>query len=364
MTVALWARGPQSAGRTSGRGARPGDRGQGEEKSMRRQSLAACLLLPLIACGGPASEPAADTATPNVPAATTTIALPEALTFPEGIAHDSSAGVIYTASAENGAVARIEAANGSAEIVVPPGTLVPAGSTTFPGPLGMTAADGRLWVAGGLTGTVWVLDSSDGQVLKESTVPTAPRSLLNDVAIAGDAAYITDTFVPTLWRMSIDGDTIGDPEPWLDLSGSAIEYADGPNLNGIVATPDGASLIVVQMNVGRLFRIDIETQTITPIEVAGADLTTADGLALDGDILYVVRQGAGEVATVRLDEDLAGGTVVARFTENLSWPATAAVIGDELVVVNTQFNTRGSEPSTTERPFTLLRIPVARLGVD
>src|SRR5690606_20065339 len=109
MTVALWARGPQSAGRTSGRGARPGDRGQGEEKSMRRQSLAACLLLPLLACGGPASEPAADTATPNVPAATTTIALPEALTFPEGIAHDSSAGVIYTASAENGAVARIEA---------------------------------------------------------------------------------------------------------------------------------------------------------------------------------------------------------------------------------------------------------------
>jgi Cu-Zn family superoxide dismutase len=331
---------------------------------MRRQSLAACLLLPLIACGGSAPESTADSATPAAPAAPTTVALPEAVSFPEGIAYDASAGVLYTASAENGAVARIDAEAGTTAVVVPGGTIVPADSTVFPGPLGMTVADDRLWVAGGLTGTVTVLNTSDWSIVKQVTVPTAPKSLLNDVAIAGGAAFITDTFVPTLWRMPIQGDTIGDPEPWLDLSGSAIEYGDGPNLNGIVATPDGESLIVVQMNVGRLFRIDVETKAIAQIDVAGADLTTGDGLALDGDILYVVRQGAGEVATVRLNQDLTGGTVVSRFSEGLAWPATAAVVGDELVVVNTQFNTRGSEPSTTRRPFTLLRIPASRLGAD
>ena len=93
---------------------------------------------------------------------------------------------------------------------------------------------------------------------------------------------------------------IGDLEPWLDFTGTALQYDEGANLNGIAALPDGQSLIVVQMGKGLLFRIDLKTKKVSPIDTAGADLTGADGLVLDGHTLYVVRQTAVEIATVSL----------------------------------------------------------------
>lgn len=321
-------------------------------------SATVLLVVSMAACGGepPPPPPAA------APAEPVAIALPASVTFPEGIAYDAASGALYTASAADGAVARIDAASGAADIITPGGTLVPAGSTTFPGPLGLSLDDAnRLWIAGGNTGRIWVVDAASGAVVKDAPVATAGRSLLNDVALAGGAAYITDTFVPTLWRVAADGEAIGNPEPWLDLTGSPIEYADGPNLNGIAVTPDGQTLIVVHMGKGLLFAIDIATKAITPIDTGGADLTGADGLVLDGSTLYVVRQTAVEIATVRLSADRSTGTVVARYQHSgLAWPATAVRVGDDLVVVNTQFNTRGDNSATL--PFTLLRVPVARLG--
>jgi Cu-Zn family superoxide dismutase len=314
------------------------------------------------ACGGssnPAPEPAP--APPAAVAAPTTIALPDTVAFPEGVAYDAAANALYTASAQDGTVVRVDAASGASQIITPAGTLLPAGSTTFPGPLGMTVDGNRLWIAGGFTGKMWAVSTTDGAVLKEATVPTAPRSLINDVVVVGSAAYFTDTFVPTLWRISLQGGAIGEPEPWLDLQGTAIDYAgDGPKLNGITATADGQSLVVVHMGQGRLFKIDIASKAIAAIDTAGEDLTGADGLVLDGHTLYVVRQTANQIATLTTAHDLSSATVVARFSDGLAWPATAARVGDNLVVVNTQFNTR--EGNTTTRPFTLLRVPVARLA--
>lgn len=320
---------------------------------------AASFALFVAGCGSSTPPPAP----PAEHAAPSAIELPASVSFPEGIAYDAAAGALYTASAADGAVVRVNAATGEAETVTPAGTLLPAGDTTFPGPLGMTVDDAkRLWVAGGFTGKVWVIDTANGTVVKTATVPTAPRSLINDVRVVGNAAYLTDTFVPTLWRVAIDGTTIGDPEPWLDLQGTAIDYTvEGPKLNGIAATPDGQSLIVVHMDQGRLFKIDIASKAISPIDTAGADLRNADGLVLDGHTLYVVRQADSEVAAVTLNHDLSAGTVASRFTnDGLAFPATAVKVGDDLVVVNTQFNTRADQ--TQKTPFTLLRVPVARLA--
>jgi sugar lactone lactonase YvrE len=316
-------------------------------------TLSLIALLPLIGCG---PAPAAEAPAPPSP---TRLDLPATVSFPEGIAYDAAAGALYTASAEDGAVIRITAATGEAVVVAPAGRLMPAGGTTFPGPLGMEVdSSDRLWIAGGFTGKVWIVDTGDGAVVKDLMVPTTPKSLINDVAIVGSTGYFTDTFVPTLWRLAVDGNTI---EPWLDLSGTTIEYgADGPNLNGITVTPDGRTLIVVHMGKGLLFKIDIATKAISPIDTSGADLTTADGLVLDGDTLYVIRQGAQEIVTLRVDAALTRATVVSRFTEGLAWPATAARVGNDLVVVNTQFNTRDAKAAV--RPFTLLRVPVSRLS--
>ena len=335
---------------------------EGESFAMSRRTLSTMslmALLPVMGCGSPASPLVVEA---PAPAATTRIELPTTVTFPEGVAYDAAGSALYTASAEDGTVIRVSASTGEATVVTPAGRLMPAGATTFPGPLGMEV-DGsrRLWIAGGFTGKVWVVNTVDGVLLKDVTVPTAPKSLINDVAIVGSTGYFTDTFVPTLWRLSAEGGAFGSIEPWLDLSGTAIEYgAEGPNLNGITVTPDGRTLIVVHMGKGLLFKIDVSTKAIAPIDTAGADLTTADGLVLDGETLYVIRQGAQEVVTLRLNAALTTGTVVSRFTEGLAWPATAAKVGDDLVVVNTQFNTRGG--TTTTRPFTLLRVPVSRLS--
>lgn len=326
----------------------------------RRTSVfvVASFALVCAGCGGSTPPPP-----PAEPAAPSALELPASVSFPEGVAYDAAANALYTASAADGVVVRVDAATGASDTVTPAGTLLPAGDTTFPGPLGMTVDDAkRLWVSGGFTGKVWVIDTTNGTVVKTATVPTAPRSLINDVVVAGNAAYLTDTFVPTLWRVPIDGNTIGEPEPWLDLQGTAIDYtAEGAKLNGIAATPDGQTLIVVHMGQGRLFKIDVASKAITPIETAGADLTGADGLVLDGRTLYVVRQPVSEVATVALNSDLSAGTVTSRFSnEGLTWPATAVKVGDDLIVVNTQFNTYGDK--TQKTPFTLLRVPTARLA--
>jgi hypothetical protein len=89
----------------------------------------------------------------------------------------------------------------------------------------------------------------------------------------------------------------------------------------------------------------------------------ANGMALtaDGRTLYVVRQGEQEIATVQLSEDYTKGRVVSRFKDPaLAWPATAAKVGDRLLVVNSQFNQR--QAGTAQTPFTVLAVPLSRLG--
>src|SRR5690606_30121794 len=219
---------------------------------------------------------------------------------------------------------------------------------------------GRLWVAGGRGSGMGVLDASSGTMIKLfQTAGTG--GVINDVAIAGNAAYVTDTTRPTLWRVPFGDDSVGDVEAWLSFEGTPITYGQGPGLNGIAATADGRSLIVVHMGSGALFRIDVADKRVTTIDIGGEALDTADGLVLDGRTLYVVRQGEQEIVTVALADDLASGTVVNRFRDPaLLWPATAALAGDELLVVNTQFNKRGTNDPAL--PFSIVGIPTARLA--
>jgi sugar lactone lactonase YvrE len=297
----------------------------------------------------------------TAPAALDRVALTESVRFPEGVAFDAAHNALYTASADSGMLVRIDLKTRQSQVAVPAGVLVPAGNTTFPAILGMKVDGGnRIWIAGGRTGKMFIVDAASGKVLKQFQSPST-ASLINDVAVVGDTGYFTDTFNPMLWRVRIQNGQIGELESWLDLNGSPIAYGTDANLNGIWSTPDGRSLIVVQMAKGLLFRIDIATKQITPIETGGADLSGSDGLVLDGLTLYVVRQPAAEIVTVSLSADMQKGIVVNRFKDPaLAWPATAAKVGDQLIVVNTQFNTRNK--GTPAIPFTLVMVPLARLA--
>ena len=287
--------------------------------------------------------------------------LPATVTFPEGIAYDAQEAAIYTGSALTGNVVRMALATKETTEVAAAGTVVPA--EPFPALLGMKKdAAGRLWIAGGRTGTMAVVDARKGTVLKKFQVPTKDTSLINDVVVVAGNAYFTDSLTPTLWRVGVAGETIGELEPWLQFAGTPLQYTSpGANLNGITATADGRDLIVVQMNKGLLFRIGVADRRVAPIDVGGEALTTGDGLVLDGRTLYVVRQGEQEIVTIELSQALDKGRVVSRFKHpSLAWPATAAKAGDRLLVVNTQFNKRASKDPVT--PFSIVGVPIAMLA--
>ena len=59
-----------------------------------------------------------------------------------------------------------------------------------------------------------------------------------------------------------------------------VHVAGQFNLNGIVATPDGKTLIAVQTISRKLLTIDPETGAATTIDLGGYDLTNGDGLLL------------------------------------------------------------------------------------
>jgi hypothetical protein len=118
---------------------------------------------------------------------------------------------------------------------------------------GLALDDGLLYVAGGQTGTVFVCDTSSGDLVRSFDARGTGflTGFLNDVMVnphSGDA-YITDSFVPILWRVPAEEVTgspqTGELEPWLDLTGTPIAYTAGFNLNGIVATLNGRYLLTI-----------------------------------------------------------------------------------------------------------------------
>jgi Cu-Zn family superoxide dismutase len=206
---------------------------------------------------------------------------------------------------------------------------------------------------------MWVVDAKTGALIKTYETPKEPGALMNDLEIAGGYAYFTDSFRPVFYRAKV-GAKPGELEPWLDFTGTPLAYDKGVNLNGIAATPDGKTLLVVQMNKGLLFKIDIATKKVTPIDLKGETVPGSDGLVLHGSTVYAVRQPAGEIVTIAMNKDLTAGEVKSRFTDPaFIYPATATVVGDKLLVVNTQFNKRASGATT---PFTVSSVPLATLN--
>jgi Cu-Zn family superoxide dismutase len=274
--------------------------------------------------------------------------LPGERVFPEGIAVDAAAGLFYTGSTGDGTIFRGDIASG--EVTV----LVEAGARPFT-TIGMQVdALGRLWVAGGGSGTVKVYDTADGSLLTTLRTEASGATFINDLAIVGDHVYITDSNRPILFRAPLD---LSGVEAWLSLEGTDLAYRQGINANGIAASEDGRTLVVVQTNTGALFRIDIADRRVDtlPIDEGGeaVALVNGDGLVLEGGTLYVVRNRDHEVAVVELADDLGSGTVVGRLRDDaFAFPTTAAAIEGALLVVNSQFDRMQGAP---QLPFSVVR---------
>lgn len=212
--------------------------------------------------------------------------------------------------------------------------------------------EGRLFFAGGDTGTIFVYDAEAGELNSSPQTPEAEATYLNDVAVtpSGDA-YVTDSMRPILFRVASTPDGEGEAEPWLDFEGTPLDYEEGFNANGIDATEDGRYPIVVQSNTGELFRIDTGSKGVVQIDLGGETLTNGDGLLLDGRTAYVVRNEQELIVPVELSGDYSSGEVGEPFTDpSFAYPTTIARYDERLLVVNSQFNEQEGEP---QLPFTV-----------
>lgn len=276
--------------------------------------------------------------------------------YPEGIAYHAGNGDFFVGSTNGGTVYRGNAWRGNRRLEV----FLPGGADGRTDARGMKVnPQGQLFIAAGPTGSMWMYDAVTGRLLS-SFRNGIEGSFINDVAIAPDgAAYFTDSNVPLLYRIKADTNGVYQFEFWRDLRDTVIQYGPGFNLNGIVATPDGKYLIVVQSNTGKLFRIATDTKEVTEITLAGGDrMTAGDGLLLTGQTLHVVRNSLNLIVQIRLAPDYASGQQIGSFTDpSFQFTTTAALAGDRLLVVNSQFNRRST--NNPELPFSVsgVRLP-------
>jgi sugar lactone lactonase YvrE len=198
----------------------------------------------------------------------------------------------------------------------------------------------RLWVAGGPAGNGYVFDAGSGDELATFAFAAAP-TFVNDVVVTGDAAYFTDSMRPAIYRVPIgSGGAIGTPET-IALDPAEIGFVDGEfNLNGIEATANGDTLIVVNSTAGALYTVDAASGTVARIDLGGSSVGSGDGILLAGHTLYVVRNFMNLVAVIELAPDLASGTLVDEITSpDFDVPTTAARFGSSLYLANARFGT-------------------------
>jgi sugar lactone lactonase YvrE len=204
-------------------------------------------------------------------------------------------------------------------------------------------SQGRVYVAGGPNGIdhpgapdLWVYDQS-GRLLAALRTGVA-NAFLNDVVIGPDgAAYFTNSNAPQVFRVT-ERHGRWTVRTWVDATAS-IPTQTGFNLGGIVLSPDRRALVVAQGNVGKLWRFDLRTGAVSPVDTGTADLVNADGLVQDGDLLWVVRNFSRVLSTLRLSQDGSTASLVSTVaTDPARVFTTAKLAQGRLLLVDSKFD--------------------------
>jgi sugar lactone lactonase YvrE len=281
-------------------------------------------------------------------------AFPQVIQLPKGFQPEGievgKGTTFYVGSVANGAVYRGNLRTGAGAILVP-------------GAAGKAATGieldnrNRLFVAGASTGKAYVYNARTGALLRTYTLATAP-TFINDVVVTRTGAYFTDSQKAVLYRVPIGaGGALGDVQT-ITLTGD-FALASGFNLNGIDATANGKTLVAVQSNKGKLFRIDPATGATREIALGGESVPNGDGILLTGKTLYVVQNQLNRVAVIALSADLSSGRVVTRLTDpDFSVPTTIDDHGRRLYAVNARFGT--PNPASAEFQVVQLAKPKGR----
>jgi sugar lactone lactonase YvrE len=268
---------------------------------------------------------------------------------PEGIEVGRGT-TFYVGSVANGAIYRGDLRSGNGAILVA-------------GQAGKAATGieldrfNRLFVAGAGTGDAYVYNARTGALLRMYDFASGD-TFINDVVVTRSAAYFTDSRKGVLYVVPIGTEGALGAFRTLSLSGD-FALGAGFNLNGIDATPNGKTLVAVQTNTGKLFRIDPVNGATRTISLGSESLPNGDGILLTGKRLYVVQNQLNRVAVVSLAPNFSSGRVITRLTDpDFAVPTTIDDHGRRLYAVNARFGT--PSPSTAEFQVVQLAKPRGR----
>ena len=256
---------------------------------------------------------------------------------------------LFAGSLANGAIYRANARTGEGEVLVPGETGRVAVGLAF------DPRTGYVFAAGGPTGMAHVFDSRTGEEVASYTL-TAPGTFINDVVVTKDGAYFTDSGQASLFvlPLSPDGGLPASPQA-LPLTGEWVQIAGEFNANGIEATQNGKTLIVVNSEVGTLYAVDPENGEATAIDLGG-------GLRHLGRRIAAAWQDP--LRRPQLPEHDRRRRSWRRTWPPVPWwtsssiqdfrvPTTIASLGHRLYVVNARFDV---QPPTPDTEYEIVRV--------
>ena len=281
------------------------------------------------------------------PAFPDSISLPNGFQ-PEGIVTGRGT-TFFVGSRVSGAVYRGDLRTGEGEV------FVPAAEDRVAIGLSHDRRSNYLFVSGGGTGKGFVYDARTGASAATYTL-TDPGTFVNDVVVTSSAAYFTDSFRSFLYKIPLGpaGRLPGQSEVEEIPLGGDFQSVLGFNTNGIDAPPNEEFLIIVNSSTGLLYKVDPESGDASEIDLGGDIVTNGDGILLDGQTLYVVRNRNNVIAVVNLEPGAAEGEVVREITDSdFDVPTTIAEFGNDLYAVNARFGTEDPE----DAEYTVVRVP-------
>jgi sugar lactone lactonase YvrE len=265
----------------------------------------------------------------------TRYSLPGGKVFPEGITEGPD-GTFFAGSMGDGTIYRGDTATGAVEVFLPPDG---DGRTTV---TGLTVDRYQRLIACDIDGRQLFAYRLDTRELVARRRFPADEVAPNDVAVTGDSAYVSDSNHPLVWRLPAGPGGIGEPEVAIDLT--PFGPADPSYLNGIVAHPAEPRLLTSSQGEGGvLWRVDLAGPTAAPVDLGGYEFN-ADGMLLDGDMLYgvtnrgeTIEDARFAISVARLDPGWRSGTIVGELTDP-GWdcPTTIAKVAGKLLVVCSQ----------------------------
>lgn len=269
--------------------------------------------------------------------------------YPEGIAWQKNTGAFLVSSLRQGEIGAVTPDGRYQKIVSDPELLSVIGikydgrqnrilaCNSHPGASAVPTAK-----APGSVSQLMVFDAKSGQRIAAHDLaalrPGVPH-FCNDMTTDTEGnIYVTDSFVPIIYRVSPEGNaSIFLEDPAFVSSDPGKAFA----LNGIVYHPDGY-LLANHMALGKLFRIDLKTKQVSEVAL-GKKLEGADGMALiDSGTLAVVKNGltGGEKEVVRLAsrDGWKSASETGKAQVGDVTPTTVALAGSDVYVIDARLS--------------------------